>query len=351
MAARIAQQLAAAADLLRPRTFFRTLARVDEVTDKTRALEATVEALRLRTEKLETIARLDWELQNEVARLPQILDPARIEPHIRAALASATLVEDPFPHIVVERWLPTDVYQIIVRALPPAVFFSEKEMSRQRLTVPFSFAPTYSRRVWTFVAEEIVDRILCEALTARFASVIDAFVRDVAGDAAAEQHPELRTSDGRIMLRRPGYVIPPHRDPKWGFVTGLVYLARDGDPEEHGTSLYRVRGRRRSAERQAVLRRGGALRAGEDGSLPRQHAVRIPQLDGRPRRDDPRGREAGHARALRLPVPARAELTGDSAAARGNAAGAQRAVGRRQGAQGRSPLTLSITLAQLEARD
>ena len=37
-------------------------------------------------------------------------------------------------------------------------------------------------------------------------------------------------------------MIPPHRDPKWGFVTGLVYLARDGDPEEHGTSLYRVRG-------------------------------------------------------------------------------------------------------------
>ena len=72
--------------------------------------------------------------------------------------------------------------------------------------------------------------------------MIDAFVRDVAGDAAAAQHPELRTSDGRIMLRRPGYVIPPHRDPKWGFVTGLVYLARDGDPEEHGTSLYRVRG-------------------------------------------------------------------------------------------------------------
>ena len=242
MAARIAQQLAAAADLLRPRTFFRTLARVDEVTDKTRALEATVEALRLRTDQLEAIARLDWELQSEVARLPQLLDPARIEPHVRAALASATLVEDPFPHIVVERWLPTDVYQIIIRALPPAVFFSEKEMSRQRLTVPFSFAPTYSRRVWTFVAEEIVDRILCEALTARFASVIDAFVRDVAGDAAAEQHPELRTSDGRIMLRRPGYVIPPHRDPKWGFVTGLVYLARDGDPEEHGTSLYRVRG-------------------------------------------------------------------------------------------------------------
>jgi len=165
MAARISEQLAAAADLLRPRTFFRTLARVDEVNDKTRALEATVEALRLRTEKLETIARLDWELQNEVARLPQILDPARIEPHVRAAVASATLVEDPFPHIVVERWLPADVYRVIVRALPPAVFFIEKELSRQRLLVPFSFAPTYSRRVWTLGSTDRSGR--CRVVTVR----------------------------------------------------------------------------------------------------------------------------------------------------------------------------------------
>jgi hypothetical protein len=51
----------------------------------------------------------------------------------------------------------------------------------------------------------------------------------------------LHPSDGRIMLRRPGYQLMPHRDPKWGFVTGIVYLAREGDSEAHGTQLYRVR--------------------------------------------------------------------------------------------------------------
>jgi hypothetical protein len=42
------------------------------------------------------------------------------------------------------------------------------------------------------------------------------------------------------MLRRPGYHLAPHRDPKWGFVTGIVYLARNGDNEAHGTQIYRV---------------------------------------------------------------------------------------------------------------
>jgi hypothetical protein len=51
----------------------------------------------------------------------------------------------------------------------------------------------------------------------------------------------LHPSDGRIMLRRPGYVIQPHRDPKWGFITGLIYLAREQDADTYGTQLYRVR--------------------------------------------------------------------------------------------------------------
>ena len=52
----------------------------------------------------------------------------------------------------------------------------------------------------------------------------------------------MTCSDGRILLRRPGYYIPPHRDPKWGFLTCLMYLARPGDSERWGTQLHRVAG-------------------------------------------------------------------------------------------------------------
>ena len=44
------------------------------------------------------------------------------------------------------------------------------------------------------------------------------------------------------MLRKPGYSLAPHRDPKRSFVTCLMYLARPGDSETHGTQLFRVAG-------------------------------------------------------------------------------------------------------------
>jgi len=44
------------------------------------------------------------------------------------------------------------------------------------------------------------------------------------------------------MLRRPGYHLDPHRDPKRSLLTCLIYLARPGDDEAYGTQLFEVRG-------------------------------------------------------------------------------------------------------------
>ena len=45
----------------------------------------------------------------------------------------------------------------------------------------------------------------------------------------------------RILLRRPGYVIKPHRDPRWAFVTCLVYLPPRNAQRFFGTQLCAVR--------------------------------------------------------------------------------------------------------------
>ena len=110
------------------------------------------------------------------------------------------------------------------------------------MLVPFTFAPAYARQVWTFVADEIVGRMLRDALNVKFCACVRAYVDGLLDHPIAGDSLDLHSSDGRIMLRRPGYVIAPHRDPKWGFITGLVYLAREGDNEAYGTQLYRVRG-------------------------------------------------------------------------------------------------------------
>lgn len=207
-----------------------------------REMANAIEALRIQTEQLVAIERLNSEQEGEVRRLDALLDRDRISAHVRSAVEAAPLHLDPFPHIVVDQWLPADVYRTLIRAIPPAVFFADRPpLARHRLLVPFDFGPLYSRRVWRFIADEIVDGALGDALRGTFAGPLRDYVATFCPRWLEEPDQRLRVSDGRIMLRRPGYVIEPHRDPKWGFLTVLMYLARDGDNETYGTQLYRVR--------------------------------------------------------------------------------------------------------------
>lgn len=206
-------------------------------------LAAAIEALRVQTEQLIAIERLNSEQEKELARLKDCLDVGRISGHVKSAVGASSLERDPFPHVVVDSWLPADVYSTLVRAIPPPVFFTDRPpVSRPQLKVPFDFVPAYSRRVWKFVAFEIVGTALSEALQDKFRATLREYIKTLCPEYVNEPDLRLRASDGRIMLRRPGYRIEPHRDPKWGFITALIYLARAGDSETYGTQLYHVAG-------------------------------------------------------------------------------------------------------------
>ena len=239
---RMLRGLSKAARLLNPVTLVRTLDRVDQLAQATRELTRAVEAQRVRTQQLLAIEQMDWERRDDVRELESRLEPERVRAHVSRAIARATLDHDPFPHLVIDKWLPSDVYHRVIDALPPAVFFADRHESRQRLTVPFGVAPAYSRRVWQFVAHDVVSGMVGPALTDKLGSTIREYLGSYCPEMPEHIDLTLHASDGRIMLRRPGYLIPPHRDPRWGFVTCLVYLARPGDNEAHGTQLYRVRG-------------------------------------------------------------------------------------------------------------
>lgn len=235
------RRISKAAHLLNPSRLVRTLDRVDQLSRAARDLARSIDALRVHTEQLLAIERMNWDFRADLDTLPEHLDVGRIRAHVQRTVADAPIHMDPFPHIVVDKWLPRDIYDTVIRALPPSVFFADRDESRQRLLVPFSLAPDYSHRVWRFVAHEIVSRMLEPVLTEKFRPLIRDYVRRFCPDMPAEVDLSLHASQGRIMLRRPGYVITPHRDPKWGFLTCLVYLVRPGDNETYGTQLYRVR--------------------------------------------------------------------------------------------------------------
>jgi hypothetical protein len=199
------------------------------------------EAQRIETEQRLATERLDREQAEALRAVDGLLDRKRVGAHVRAAIEAATLHLDPCPHIVVDNWLPPEVYEAMIRAMPPAIFFADRPpLARHRLLVPFQAGPAYSRRVWNFVAEDIVEATLGEALRGRFRAPLDEYISTFCPAWLEEPDQQLRVSDGRIMLRRPGYRIGTHRDPKWGFVTALIYLVRPGDNETYGTQLYRV---------------------------------------------------------------------------------------------------------------
>jgi len=218
-----------------------------EISEQLSALAGMREALDslvLRESQLRAILQADAALQakfDELETKPILKEP-RIARVAGAAVERAELRMDPFPHAVIEDLFPRSFYKALVHAIPPVELFEDKPVNHQQLPVPFTLGPAYSRRVWSFMTE-VVERVMVPLLVDKFRAPLETWIAENWPALAADPlgpPMELHGNAGRVMRRRRGYNIPPHRDPKWGFLTCLVYLARSGDPETWGTGLYAV---------------------------------------------------------------------------------------------------------------
>ena len=205
-------------------------------------IRASVARLVVRESQLRAILRRDAELEGQVGSLESVLSAARIGAHVRQRFAASQLQHDPLPHLVIDRVLPDDLYEALITGLPPAELFHERRPNKRQMLVPFELAPAYSRRVWDFMSRTILPTMIVPEMVEGFHAPLTDWMRynfPALGEDPLGQI-RLKPSDGRILLRTRGYVIPPHRDPKWGFLTGLLYLARPGDSPTWGTQLYAV---------------------------------------------------------------------------------------------------------------
>ena len=182
-----------------------------------------------------------------------------IRTHILRAVEDASVSTEPTTHTVIENIFPKDFYELVNAAIPPAELFPSRDPVKQdfHLDEHLEGAPLLTRRVWRFFDEDVVAGILAPALHHRFhAAVIDHYAETAGGDfgtrAAAIPH---RGFAGRLHLRRPGYHLKPHLDPKRVVITGLVYFARPGDSEAYGTQLFRVGSRSRRARWGSSIRK------------------------------------------------------------------------------------------------
>ena len=188
-----------------------------------RELTETLNAVSLRERQLRSILRADAELEWRERELDSLLQASEIAAQVNSAIAAATLRDEPFPHIIVDNLFPAAFYNALIRGLPPIDLFADRAVNKQQLTVPFGLAPRYGQRVWGFMAYVVAPEIIAPAMVDKFRVPLTAWLQanfpTLTADAIRDM--PMSCSDGRVMLRRPGYHIPPHRDPKWGFLTCL----------------------------------------------------------------------------------------------------------------------------------
>jgi hypothetical protein len=190
---------------------------------------------------------------DRMPRVRAMLDPDRTRRHAIAAVTRTPLDMDPGAHIVIEDLLPEEVCDELVAAVPASQFFPSQNMKRQEIGVPFFLAPEYSRVVWNFFYD-VLEHAILPAVIEKFRPALDDFMRKhwPALGSFAQSGVKLGVANSRIMLRRPGYRIKPHRDPRWAFLTCLVYLQRRDDPYAYGTQFYRLH-QEREAEHHSPL--------------------------------------------------------------------------------------------------
>ena len=169
------------------------------------------------------------------------VDHQAVLAHVTRAVENARLEMAPCPHLVVENVFPEAMYDCLFEALPPPAFFEKTNDLRDEMPVPFTMAPAYSRVVWDLF-HEAVEQALLPAVIAKFQPALDEFVRATWPSLGSWEQSgiTLRAANPRLMLRRRGYLIKPHRDPRWAFLVALFYAAPRGSAHTYGTQLYRL---------------------------------------------------------------------------------------------------------------
>lgn len=222
---------------------------IDQLTQRMEQLEHLLRETTVRAHRadrasmqVQLVSMLNRQQQDRIEHLPAVLDQRRIAEHVQRAIAAAPLITDPYDHIIVERVLPDEVYQLLISAIPPVVFFEDRDPIKQDLRLPMEDGPALSTSVWGFMDEVIARRVIGPAVLQKFHEAIQRHFDAVFGAAFNDRANQLpqSASGGRIMLRRPGYDLAPHRDPKRTMLTCLLYLAREGDSETYGTQIFRV---------------------------------------------------------------------------------------------------------------
>lgn len=210
----------------------------DRPADPLSIFASSIGTLRRRMEQLAAVREDESQLAARVARLERVLDMSRVAAHVRSAVAGASLVVEPVPHLVAPDLLPADVYQAVIEAIPAPVFFDGRVARGQELRVPPRLAPVTVIVTWTFVNE--IGRMMSDLLVARLAEPLAVYTQGRFPSLLppGERGVEMTLSEARIVRHVPGYQGGSSADRPWDVARGVLCLRRPKDMEEFGSRLH-----------------------------------------------------------------------------------------------------------------
>ena len=221
------------------------LARSAETVEK--SISEQIDQLHRRLRKVESESRTlqlliadDQAHRHKWDRLEATLDEISIRSTIERAL-STSVVEAPMPHMLLRDLLPAATYDALLEAIPRDEFFPDKDPIKQNLKIQqLDVAPAWTRRALTYLESTIIGTLLAPAVIVRMRPYLEGIYGDEFGPTLGPLVAALphAPTAGRLMLRRPGYKLEPHLDPKRVAITCLIYFARPGDNASYGTELF-----------------------------------------------------------------------------------------------------------------
>ena len=217
-----------------------------QISALTQRLDEVLREVGDQREQLTRLARaysVDAEQLDRVRSVAEVWDTPAIAAHVRDVVAATPVLTDPFPHLVLDPLLPPGAFQVLLDAVPPEDFFEgEKHLDLRGIGLAATIVPLFSKAIWRSLRSDIIGRVLGPALADRFRPCAREYLRLSVGQEFVEEALALPLHPHglRLMLRRRGWSLPPHCDPRDQFISTLLYLARPGEAETYGTQLFRV---------------------------------------------------------------------------------------------------------------
>ncbi|MFM1813700.1 MAG: hypothetical protein RLZ98_395 [Pseudomonadota bacterium] len=172
----------------------------------------------------------------------------RIAAHLASKIEQAAVDNDPYQHFYVTDALPADVYAEIHSRLPAREHYlplnikrwrnAQGQSTRDRLCLSegeLELVPEADRAFWADVSDGVSALPVQRAAYARMLD--DVAIRLGCGPDEVLSKPAWPS----VLLVRDfeDYQLKPHPDGHPRVVTLMFYLAREGDPDDLGTSVYR----------------------------------------------------------------------------------------------------------------